>query len=289
MANTDTDLDTSDDSGTATMTVEQQCAGLLGDGEDKASNGSTKAQGPTRAEIVARIKKENAERKKRNEAKTAAFQQGMNAYNECFANAGLVPGPNGTLRAPSCPSPPNNPSLEQMAGLPGEPPPAAPDLGLPPETIGYVASTKLQLPKTKINIGPDPSWNEWDKAFVGHPYWLWVDPPAGGLSSSQSVGPITVGLKASLASVTFKTSGEDPLTCTGAGTPYVRTRSNEGKKSPDCGLTFTTKGEKTITATLQWNIQWTVNGQSGTVPMAQTVGRTVEVGELQAVNVDPPR
>ncbi|MFX4271350.1 hypothetical protein ACQBAR_12140 [Propionibacteriaceae bacterium Y1685] len=176
-----------------------------------------------------------------------------------------------------------------MADVPGLPRQAEPDMGLPPETIGYVASTQLQLPQTSIQIGPDPSWNKWDKAFVGHPYWLWVNSPTEPISSSQTVGPISVGLTATLASITYKVEGEEPVTCKGPGTPYKRAKSYIGKKSPDCGFTFTTKGDKNIVATANWAIEWTVNGQQGTLTMPQVSSRTVEVGELHAVNVDPPR
>lgn len=201
-------------------------------GDDKAS-----AKGPSRAQIIA----ENKAREERNRAITQEYKKTMEGYASCVSERAGI----GDVRS-VCGDLPASPNLESMADVPGLPKPATPDLGLPPETIGYVASTQLQLPNTSIRIGPDPSWNEWNKAFVGHPYWLWVDSPTKPISSSQSVGPIKVGLTASLASITYRVKGEDAITCKGAGTPYVRSEGNVGKQSPDCGFRFTAKGKKTL-------------------------------------------
>lgn len=95
-------------------------------------------------------------------------------------------------------------------------------------------------------------------------------------------------LTASLDSVTYRVKGEEPVTCDGPGTPYRRISSNIGKSSPDCGFRFTKTGSKSIEATANWVIQWSVNGQQGSLEMPQSRTKAVEVRELHSVNVDPP-
>lgn len=279
--------------GSSTLTAAQQCAWHLkepakGSGDTpkgKASAGSSKKQGPSRAQVI----KENEARKARNKELAKKYEESSAGFGRCVkrnATNGLTE--SRQVRG-SCGNNPTPPNFEDLADVPGVSRQGPPDLGLPPETIGFIATTQLQLPQTSIQLGPDPSWNEWDKVFVGYPYWLWMDSETKPLSSSQSVGPVSVGLKARFASVTYQVQGEDAVTCTGSGTPYRRIPSNYGKRSPDCGFQFTSKGSKVITATANWVIEWTVNGQRGTLTLPRTASRAVEVGELQALNVDPPR
>ncbi|MFX4272974.1 hypothetical protein ACQBAR_07310 [Propionibacteriaceae bacterium Y1685] len=155
-----------------------------------------------------------------------------------------------------------------------------------PEEIAYSAAAQLALPEPVINIGPDPSWNRWNKAFVGYDYWIWV---GGGTSvgpvSSQS-GPATVSLRAEVTELSVSVDGAT-LSCTGPGTPYVRDR-DVGRVSPDCGHVFETTGEKRLVAVAQWTVSWSTGGESGSFEFQRRGQMDTVVGELHAVNVDPP-
>jgi len=57
-----------------------------------------------------------------------------------------------------------------------------------------------------------------------------------------------------------------------------------GKRSPDCGYTYSKQGTYTIRATSTWAITWTATtGVSGTMSLSFTSTRTLVVGEIQVV------
>ncbi|MDN5724504.1 MAG: hypothetical protein L0G99_01050 [Propionibacteriales bacterium] len=102
------------------------------------------------------------------------------------------------------------------------------------------------------------------------------------------MGPISVQLSAQLVSTTF-TDGESTTTCKGADTVYQRVDSNIGKPSPSCGMKFLRRGQKSVRATANWVVRWEIDGETGQLDMPQAAERTVDVRELQSVNVDQPR
>lgn len=163
-------------------------------------------------------------------------------------------------------------------------------LTISPEAAALSAAARLTMPHPKLQIGPDPEWNKWDKVFVGHPYWLWSAGETRMGPVSDSVGGVSVSLRAELTRLTYRTSSGKTIQCDGPGTPYRRLQSYIGKSSPDCGLTFTHVGEDRIEAVAEWTVYWTAGGESGTLPMALNDSRDVVVGELHSVNVeDQPR
>ncbi|MFP5416783.1 MAG: hypothetical protein ACLGHZ_07875 [Actinomycetes bacterium] len=142
----------------------------------------------------------------------------------------------------------------------------------------------LQLPQANPYIGPDPSWNEWNMAVVGHPIWLWTEGPAT-LATSNSAYGIAVSLDARLTGTVFTMGDGTSVTCARTQ-PYVRGQVDPGAPSPVCGHTYQQaprSGSHTVTATAHWSVAWTAAGLSGTLPTTMSASRVVPVGELQAL------
>lgn len=144
-------------------------------------------------------------------------------------------------------------------------------------------SGSLRVPAPTIQLGPEPSVNEWNMSVVGLPIWLWTDAPRNTSSSTEGEG-MRIDISAKLNQLTFTMGDGKQVTCT-AWTPY--TPAKAGEESPTCGHTYQKpslpKGEYTITATANWTAQWSAMGYSGTLPLRSTATRSLPVGELQAV------
>ena len=145
---------------------------------------------------------------------------------------------------------------------------------------------QLQVPRPVINLGPDPSVNEWNMAVVGYPLWLWTS-EAPARSASITAYGYTFVLNARRDSVTFDLGDGTTLSC--ATTTAWPGSSAIGVPSPTCGHTYTTPslpaGAYTITATAHWTVHWSALGYSGDIAMPLTTSRTVRVGELQSLRV----
>ncbi|MEL4505504.1 MULTISPECIES: hypothetical protein [unclassified Luteococcus] len=140
----------------------------------------------------------------------------------------------------------------------------------------------MKLPEPSIKIGPEPEVNEWKMIAVGQPVWLWTA-DAKDIDASKTEQGIAVKLVATPASTTIDLGDGKTITCK-TSTP----RPADAKpmdKSPDCGHTWLKAGNHTVTASTNWEIQWSALGQSGTLPMERSASRTVEVGELASVVV----
>ncbi|MDN5725574.1 MAG: hypothetical protein L0G99_06520 [Propionibacteriales bacterium] len=217
----------------------------------------------------------------------AAYKYRNQEYKECEGTQirdknGVTIGAVDEVR--SCGEPPKRPKDAKPAEAEeaGEPVYTA-------EEVAYMAAAELSLPKMKIAMGPDPSWNEWNSAVIGHPYWFWADSPTSIPTVSQNAGPLTVSLDARLKGIGFEMGNGQRISCPSGGSRYSRTSTKPGTKSPDCGYTFTAKGTYQVTGTANWEITWRVNDESGTIMMSSEAARSVPVIELQSVNVDPPR
>ena len=166
-------------------------------------------------------------------------------------------------------------------------PGAAPGAAAPAPTIDVYAlvqqaSTRVQLPTPTITIGPDPSVNEWKMVAVGQPVWFWTS-ETETLDASTTEQGIALTLVAHHDGTTIDTGDGHTTTCT-TSTPRPADAAPMAK-SPDCGHTWTEHGNRTVTATSDWTIQWAALGQSGTLPMTRTASRAVTVGQLASVVV----
>lgn len=151
------------------------------------------------------------------------------------------------------------------------------------ERMVHSLSASLRVPDPTINLGPEPSANEWNMSVVGLPIWLWTDTPRTA-SSSNNGGGMTIMINADLDKLVFTMGDGTQVTCS-TWTPY--TPANAGDPSPTCGHVYSKpslpKGDYTITATAYWTAQWSAMGYSGTLPLLSSATRTLPVGELQAV------
>lgn len=178
------------------------------------------------------------------------------------------------------------PGPQDVTALADEPPAAtAPTEAQVRNMVTHVL-VQLQVPRPVINLGPDPSVNEWNMAVVGYPLWLWTS-EAPARSASITAYGYTFVLNARRDSVTFDLGDGTTLSC--ATTTAWPGSSAIGVPSPTCGHTYTTPslpaGAYTITATAHWTVHWSALGYSGDIAMPLTTSRTVRVGELQSLRV----
>ena len=169
-----------------------------------------------------------------------------------------------------------------------EPPPGQPTR--PPrrgvETVVREVVTRLQLPPADPFVGPDPSWNEWKMAVVGHPLWLWVEGPST-LRSTNSAYGVEITLTATHTHTTFDMGDGTKVNCA-TTQPYRRESVDPGAPSPVCGHTYAhapRDGAYPVVATTHWDVAWSAAGYSGTLTTTMRATRRLPVGELQAVVV----
>lgn len=154
------------------------------------------------------------------------------------------------------------------------------------DAIARQLIVKLQLPDPAPRFGPDPAVNEWKMAAVGYPLWLWTDGPATVSSTVRAYG-VSFTLRAAWLSTTFAMGDGHQVTCT--ETRSYPKQVKAGTKSPVCGYTYLKsslpKGSYTVTATTNWRITWRALGRSGVLVGSHTGGRSLPVGELNALIV----
>lgn len=181
---------------------------------------------------------------------------------------------------------PRRPTGEPEDDDPAEPTPPPPD----PAVLAQIAVTRLRIPEPVIKIGPPPQINQWKRAFVGYPLWLWGD-ETGQLTRSVTLDGVTLTLTARRVATRFDMGepGAEPVFCP---TSTEWTRAVEpGAASPTCGYRYTAAsmtaaaphGTYTVTATARWEVTWSAMGQSGVIPLQATAQSALPVGELQTV------
>ncbi len=155
------------------------------------------------------------------------------------------------------------------------------------ESVAREVVAALQLPAANPQVGPDPNWNEWKMAVVGHPLWLWTDGPRTMGTSNSEYG-LSVTLDARHTHTTFTLGDGTTRTCA-TTQPYVRDAVEPGTPSPVCGHTYQQppRGGDTyrVTATTHWSVTWSAAGFTGALPATMTASRDLPVNELQAVVV----
>lgn len=234
---------------------------------------ASKGKAPTAAEVRA-----YEEALRRHAAALAVCRNELTLYGaaggltaaDCVRQAGPVP------RPPAAGADPD----------PEDPVPAPPD----PAVLAQIAVTRLRIPDPVIKIGPPPEINQWKRAFVGYPLWLWT---AEGpqLTRSVSLNGVTLRLTARRVATRFDMGepGGAPVFCR-SGTPWTRA-VDPGAASPTCGYRYTRAsmtsaspgGAYTVTVTARWEVTWTALGQSGVIPLQATAQSQLPVGELQTV------
>jgi hypothetical protein len=168
----------------------------------------------------------------------------------------------------------------------GSAPTSASQVTLSPEQVAYIAFARLHLDPLKPVIGPPPEINRWKMAAVGYPLWLSGGGDPNPPAVSDQVYNLRVRLKAHVTSVDFLMGDGNIVTCQGSGlrwTPAVQ----PGERSPVCGYQYSKPslpdGNYTVTARTHWDVDWTINNQTGVIRMLQASSVELPVGELQTL------
>ncbi|WP_448812097.1 hypothetical protein [Agromyces bauzanensis] len=171
-----------------------------------------------------------------------------------------------------------------------------PGLGLTPGQAAARIIQTMTFQGLDIGMAPqvNPDWG-YRRSYVGVPIWLWAENRTaqnwGPYVVTATLGGQTITVNAKVTSVLWNMGDGGTVACANEGTEY---RLEYGfTNSPTCGYLYermsrdAATGRFTVTATSQWAVDWTGGGQSGSVPLAATSTDTVEIRELQSVNVTP--
>lgn len=162
--------------------------------------------------------------------------------------------------------------------------PAAPAAPPDPAVVARTVVRQMQLRAIRIGMAPEDA--EGRVGIVGLPAWMWVaDRNAhtfGPMVRSASVGGTSVTATAKVDRIVWAMGDGGAVTCRSAGVLFAD--GDGGRESPDCGYTYTRQGRYTVRATSHWTVTWTSNsGAGGTIPLAFTATRILDVGEIQVV------
>ncbi len=156
-----------------------------------------------------------------------------------------------------------------------------------PQAVARQALQYTTLGDPAIGMSPPPSRG----AVVNVPLWLWVDTVAWApTSATASVDGVTVETTASPQRVHWDLGTGDEIVCDGPGTPYDQSRP-EAEQHSDCTFVYPRAGTFTVTATVEWDVSWTVVGAGGGGSLGgvrRSAATEIPVSEIQALN-RPPR
>jgi hypothetical protein len=160
-----------------------------------------------------------------------------------------------------------------------------------PRVLAVAARKNIPIGQFTINLNPTPPHDE----LVGLPMWMWVTGDTlGSKSDTVNAGSVSVSATAVAKKVIFdmgdpnhtKIACSDPDAITDprpAGNTtckYAYSRSS----APRAGHPADTY---TITATIVWDVNYTVSGAPGggpLMPITRTATASVRVAEAQAIN-----
>jgi hypothetical protein len=152
-----------------------------------------------------------------------------------------------------------------------------------PAQLARDAVDSMNLVPPSVGATPLPSATA--VSLIGLPTWLWVEDADerswGPITRTASAGGVTVTATAKVARVVWDMGDGNTVTCTNKGTQW--TPAKGAGDSPTCGYRYTRRGERTITATTFWEVDWSGAGQSGTITFDLSGSRDVNVVELRAV------
>jgi len=143
-----------------------------------------------------------------------------------------------------------------------------------------------------IGLAPDPAAGS--RGYVGLPVWMWVKNSGDALAygpyvRTATLGGVTITARANVKSILWNMGDGGTRACGNAGTAYYPALGIAD--SPTCGYRYERPstgepgGRYQVTATSQWEVTWTGGGQNGVIPLTATQNSSVEVRELQSVNV----
>ncbi|MFV0428957.1 MAG: hypothetical protein ACK5KO_05990 [Arachnia sp.] len=162
-----------------------------------------------------------------------------------------------------------------------------------PEVLAHRAVEQLDLRAIGLGVFPPTAEESPDsEPIVGWQLWMWAKDPSpstvGPISTSVSEAGFTVAATATLSGVDWDMGNGDVVHC-GVGTKRVVGPAGvPNRKSPTCGYMYEQQGIYTVTATSRWSVAWSGIGQAGVIELDLSASGTMEVGEVQVVNVYDP-
>ena len=165
--------------------------------------------------------------------------------------------------------------------------PDAPGTEVDPEEMArrLLASIEFQSPE----MGMFPKGDSLQHmGLVGWNMWLWAAPSSqlqwGPVTDSISESGITVTLTAEVDSMEWDMGDGTTISC-GKGRAWSQqVTGGRNVPSPECGHVYSGDGRYTVTATSNWDVEWSGGGQSGSLPFTLSRDAAVVVGEMQSVN-----
>lgn len=212
------------------------------------------------------------------------------ALQQDLINTGLEPGKD--VYVMRCTTRSGRSSLfTQYSPDPAPPPPN-------PEMLARRAVDSMQLKPIDMGVFPRTvEENPEAMAVIGLNTWLWAKKPKantwGPISATASLDGYSVTATAGVRHVIWDMGDGGSVKC-GKGQPWRRTWPNA--PSPNCNYVYEIPNLYTVTATSHWLVRWEGIGEKGSFPLEVSDTRTLDVGELQVVNVptkkrpvEPPR
>lgn len=167
---------------------------------------------------------------------------------------------------------------------------APPDaVTLTPQQAAEIVVAAMDLRAIDIGIVPEPGAGS--VGLVGLPVWMWTEQTAntwGPLSRTASAGGVSITAKATVRQVVWDMGDGTTVTCSTSGTVYEDRYGDQ--MSPDCGHRYsntsvgrTAGNAYPVSATSQWQADWTGGGASGQILLELIAQTQVQVGELQVL------
>ena len=151
-----------------------------------------------------------------------------------------------------------------------------------PVTLAEEAVDRMNLRAIQVGITPPEGPDSY--TLVGIPTWMWVDEPGpvtwGPITRTASAGSVTVTATARVASVVWDMGDGTVVSC-GKGTPYQDAYGAD--ESPTCGHRYAAPGRYPVTATSNWDVDWSGAGQSGTISFTLTRDASIWVRQAHGL------
>ncbi|MFY1697196.1 hypothetical protein [Solwaraspora sp. WMMA2101] len=157
-----------------------------------------------------------------------------------------------------------------------------------PAELRRRAYARIDFERPALHTAPDP-----DQApgLVGLPVWVWserTEAAWGPLDESERDRDVSVVVRAEVSGVTIDMGNGDSVECAPGDLFDAYQPGVDDPLDPSCGYLpgYRAPGQYAVTATVTWNVTWTINGEpQGTFATLdfESVPVTIEIDELQVV------
>lgn len=171
-----------------------------------------------------------------------------------------------------------------------------PGITISPAQAAAAVAARLTISPIEIGMAPrvNPDWGH-RRTHVGVPVWMWVANPGpttfDGYTVSDSEEGLAVTGTVKVSSLEWNMGDGSVVVCGTKGQSY---EAGFGwAESPDCGHMYQQTSQSqagdryAVTATSRWQFQWEAGGQAGTIDLDAQSSESLEVNEMQTVNVSP--